>query len=352
MKKKVTFSFLLLFLSLSIYAQNDWRAGYIIKKNGDKVYGQIDYRAPRSNSAFCLFKENEEQLVGKKYLPEEIEGYRFVDGKYYISKSIQLGKKVKMVFLEYLIDGAVDIFFYTDDRKDRYYIQKDDQFLELKNTEKEVYEGNVRYNKELKEYVGVMNYFFADAKMNTAVNNTSLTHKSLIKTAKTYHDKVCFDQECVIYVKEKVPFKVDIGLTVGSFSKTLYLNENLGYFYHNSLSQYAGVAINIRNMSGIYERFSIHFEMLVAEYYLNDEKRYHFNVPFLVDYKLLATKVYPKVEAGLSMYFTSNEEYSVQNLRLMAGFSLNYDFYKDNRVYINTRVEGGGIVRFGGGVMF
>jgi len=90
-KKDLIISFLLLTLSLNGYSQNDWRQGYIIENSDDTIYGLIDYRSPKSNSQYCYFRESE-QVETIKYSPKQIKGYRYVYGKYYVSKSIKINE--------------------------------------------------------------------------------------------------------------------------------------------------------------------------------------------------------------------------------------------------------------------
>ncbi|KXX71397.1 hypothetical protein [Flammeovirga sp. SJP92] len=345
-----TITILLLLLSFDSFAQDDWRAGYIIEKSGKKVYGQIDYRASRFNSAQCDFRTNE-QSIEKRYLPGEIEGYRFVDGKYYISSSLELKGEEEQVFLEVLISGAVNIYFYKG-AKGRYYIQKEGELHELKNTEKVVDNGKITYRKELKEYIHLMNYLLADAKMVHQVNNLKYSHDSFIKIAKTYHDKVCFDQECIIYEKKQTPLKINFGVTGGRLGQTLLLDEDGTHNYQSSPSYFIGEAVNIQNIPGIYERFSIQAEILVSEYHIGEEKKYQLHFPILFDYRLIPTKLYPKVEAGFSTYFIENGQNIESRSTLIGGVSLNYEYYKKSRAFINVRTDGNGVFRLGGGVLF
>ena len=120
---------------------------------------------------------------------------------------------------------------------------------------------------------------------------------------------------------------------------------------------------NVQNIPGVYERFSLQLEVLgssyfyrkggTSSYYRDDRKRYSLNIPLLVSYKVLATKIYPKIEAGVSSYIIHSEEIESQYVTFVGGVSLNYNYFKDFSVFINARYEREpNMVRFGGGLMF
>lgn len=97
--------------------------GYVITNPGDTLFGEIDYRGDLLMGKLCRFKDNngEEQ----EFLPAGIQGYRFIDSKYYISLEVN-GRNV---FLEYLINGKVSIYYLRDDAGDHYYIDKEGEVM-------------------------------------------------------------------------------------------------------------------------------------------------------------------------------------------------------------------------------
>jgi len=58
-----------------------------------------------------VFEKNfQDPATRKEYTPEDLQAYRFFDSKYYISRKVKIGESEKLLFLEYLIKGKVDIF--------------------------------------------------------------------------------------------------------------------------------------------------------------------------------------------------------------------------------------------------
>ena len=141
-----------------LYAQTDFRPGYIVKDSGDTLYGSIDYRGDLFMCSSCKFKDADNAI--NDYSPADIKEYKFIDSKYYISREIDR----KRVFLEYLFNGEINIYFMRDDKGDHYYIDKEGEKL----TEIPI-EGDIKYiNGEPKyveptRYIGVLSYFMQDA---------------------------------------------------------------------------------------------------------------------------------------------------------------------------------------------
>lgn len=196
-----------------VFGQNDWAPGYIIKNQGDTLYGYIDNRDSHSNSRQCYFrtgKQSEKQV----FSPADISGYRYNNGRFFISKCTENTISCEPVFLEFLIHGSVDMYHYKD-VVDHYYIEKDGEIHELKNTKEIKKYNDVNYLKENKEYVGILNALLKDADILPQIQKTPFDTKSLIKIAKTYHEKTCSDEACIIYEKTKKPIHVIWGIQAG-----------------------------------------------------------------------------------------------------------------------------------------
>ena len=59
--KKQTLLFALLFVGIiSIFAQNDFRPGYIINNQGDTIKGEISFQGYDYMQQFCKFRKSQE----------------------------------------------------------------------------------------------------------------------------------------------------------------------------------------------------------------------------------------------------------------------------------------------------
>lgn len=223
---------------LELFSQSDFRAAYIVKQNSDKLYGFVEYKGNKANAKKCIFRadlNSENQF----FTPDDIDSYRFIDGKFYVSRLVKSGEEVKLMFLEYLINGIVDLYYYRDGVGEHYLIHKENEKLyELKNEEKEIVRNNTTYNINTKEYVGVLKATFGDSpSVSKKVDHTILTHKSLIKIANDYHNEVCSGEECIIYKKKikksKSIFGLLVGVNVFLITETPFIPKEL-YYYNNN----------------------------------------------------------------------------------------------------------------------
>ena len=196
----------LIFTTGILYAQTDFRPGYIINSTGDTLYGEIDYRGDLLMSSVCKFKDGNGKVVD--YHPNNIVAFRFVDSKYYVSREIDN----KKVFMEYLIKGEVNIYYIRDKKGDHYYIDKEDERLT-----KIPYEEGIKRvdNKDMyyksTKHIGFLKYYMKDApELQTRIQSVRKPeHQNLIKLAEDYHNAVCKGESCVIYEKKQPFLKVN-----------------------------------------------------------------------------------------------------------------------------------------------
>jgi hypothetical protein len=159
MKLKVLLLSGFLFSTVLILAQTNFQPGYVIKTNGDTVFGKIDYRGDLLMSEICKFKlnDNADEIV---YSPGDIAAYRFNNDKYFISKEVK-GKKI---FLEFLIKGQVSVFYMRDDNGDHFFIEKTGLGLaEIPYKESIKYKDNESYYFKSTTHIGILNLYMQDA---------------------------------------------------------------------------------------------------------------------------------------------------------------------------------------------
>ena len=136
--------FFLLFIAKLVYAQTDFRTGYIIDFKNDTLTGDIDYRGDILMGQVCVFKT---QINGHitRYSPEDITGFRFKNDKFFVAKEIK-GKKV---FLEFLIKGKISIYYFRDSEGDHYFIEKiAGKLVELPYKEGIKYDNKIGYRHD------------------------------------------------------------------------------------------------------------------------------------------------------------------------------------------------------------
>ena len=187
MKCKILVLILISLCDFTASAQFDFRPGFIVKGASDTVYGLIDYKGNKSNARKCIFiagRNKESEPV--TYTPLQISAYRFTNGKFYISRTVKSGSEEIQLFLEYLINGKIDVFYYRDDDDEHYFIENEkDKLVPLTNEEKEMYVDWVQYRQESKKYIGVLKYFMQESPNSVKkAEQVNLNHGSLIKIAR------------------------------------------------------------------------------------------------------------------------------------------------------------------------
>jgi hypothetical protein len=229
-------SFCFVYVSFNLNAQTDFLKGYVLLNDNSKIEGYIDNNSTSSNAKYCYFKEGINDPV-IKYDPEQISEYAINDFKRYVTKSINLNGNVRKVFLEFLLKGALDLFFIEHAGLDYYYVEKGGDLHELTNKELSVEVGGKRVIKESKSYVGALKYLMSDAKSSfvKGIESTTLNHKSLIKIAKKYHSQVCDSIVCIEYTRKvkklntnkwSINYGVVSELSLANNKLSLKINEN------------------------------------------------------------------------------------------------------------------------------
>ena len=214
--QRYLYLFFLLFFVSPLFSQNDWKQGYVIICPGDTARGLIDDRGNRSNSVQCCFKADKDARE-HVYIPMDIYGYRFLNGKYFIAKKASCIDESQPVFLEFLIHGRVNIYHYKDKIMcDRYFVEKDTGFYELKNSQAIRNIDGITYRNDKQEYIGLLTYLLRDAEMQDKIQNSQLDTKSLITLARSYHEKVCHDENCVIYEKQVTRPHLNVDVYAGA----------------------------------------------------------------------------------------------------------------------------------------
>lgn len=210
-----------LILSLGISAQNGFKEGYVLKTSQDTVYGLIENRGYYFNSLNCNFKAGvNDDII--HYEPSEIYGYRFTDGKYYVSK--MYGSTI--YFFEYLYKGRLNLYFkQTSDLGNQYFIDRDDlpvmRLLDL-------YEKPSEDSEPLKinEYSGhnlVLAYYTSDDPLsyNTALAMKGISPKSLTRFAENYNNAFYGNEPVVTYKKKvKIDFEFEMNGGISNYYKT------------------------------------------------------------------------------------------------------------------------------------
>jgi hypothetical protein len=111
--------------------QKIFREGYLVKRNGEALYGLVEYSSNQNIPSYCIFKRFDIARV-VTYSPETILAFGYKNGNRYESKKLD----GKSLFLEVLVKGNITLY----QKGSAYFIEKDQAGLvELTN-------GNIKYS--------------------------------------------------------------------------------------------------------------------------------------------------------------------------------------------------------------
>jgi hypothetical protein len=217
---------LLLLISSELFAQASFRPGYILTNTNDTVKGYIDFRNNDKNSKGCNFRENSNAEI-HTFSPGEIKEYRIYGGKYFVSREVVVNNKKEMFFLEYMVNGITDLYYYWNEGPHYMIEKKNGEIFELTNDEKSVIIDGQEHLHKSHSYTGWLKVIFQDCpQVFPLIDKAPLENKSLINITRKYHEYVCNDDQCIVY-ENKLPFlKVKLAPVISAGSTTFKLGND------------------------------------------------------------------------------------------------------------------------------
>ncbi|MEM6343427.1 MAG: hypothetical protein AAF927_06085 [Bacteroidota bacterium] len=215
--------FLLLGLALlatsSLWAQQNFRAAYLIKLDGDTLYGEVDSRGDEKMGFQCRFRARKKAAV-QLFTPTEIAAFRFINGKYFVAKEVVDGS----FFLEFMIKGKINLYYRRDEKGDHYYLQKENEPIEkLEYEEKFVKREGKKYLYQTKKHIRQLHQY-TDRLSEFAAGIERMdkpSYRPMLTLAEDYHNTVCPDEACIIYAKDLPFLKLNFELGAGLNNWTL-----------------------------------------------------------------------------------------------------------------------------------
>ncbi len=231
----------------SLYGQSEFRPGYIINPDQDTIYGQIKGNSEARNARTCVFRSGDD-ADQTRFSPDDIRAYRFTNGKYYVSTTVEEDGEKKQVFLEYLVNGMANLYYLKEENSETYYIQKDGEDA-LAITD-----------------IRLLKATFSDCyEIQSTLDKATLSHKSLVSATVKYHDYVCDGEVCINYTREASRLWIEVGPVMGySMNKLNFQGSPLFETFGFGSSQVPvfGLMLNLGS-----DRLGQHFSFQVgAEY--------------------------------------------------------------------------------------
>jgi len=287
-------------------AQTNFKPGFIVKNTTDTLYGKIDYRGDLLMGSVCRFKSDNKDVV--TFSPSDISAYRFIDGKYYVSREVNGNS----VFLEYLSKGKVNIYYLRDNTGDHFYIDKEGLKLsEITHKESLVYIGDTQYSYNTTKHIGVLKIYMQDAPaLNARIEKLRKPdNKTLTDLAEEYN-KLWTSDLTIQYQKRQSLIGVNLEFISGVIT---YVNDDQLIRHTYPMG---GVIAHLwmpRSNEKVYFRTGIVFNRLET----SDNKTTTFKIPLQFEYIYPKSMIRPKVAFGMNIFRTLN--YTVA---FMGGFDI------------------------------
>lgn len=293
----------LLSLSLTIQAQHDFRSGYVITIGNDTLYGQIDFKDYGSNSHSCHFRQSPSDS-SYVFTPKDIKAYRIIDERYYVSKTVDTEDSQKELFLEYLIKGQANIYYYRDLLGDHYLIDKQGNRLkEIVYKKEEIVIDHVTRLKESTRHIGILKTYLSDCPeiFNHIESLKKPDHDNMIALAKDYHRRICKNDSCIIYAQKKPPIRIAVEPTIGIFR----------YKYGEQFYLGKGVKLHLwlpRSSERLYVRTGYLYSKAILDKRYNDEgvlvgkEIFLHRIPLQFEYIVPGKVLQPSFSYGINLY--------------------------------------------------
>ena len=180
----------LLSVGFPLISQSDFRPGLVITEAGDTLLGELDARGGHVRGHSVTFRRGGEATT---YLPDNLRGYRFTDGAYYLSKAVtgQAGQ-----FVEVLASGPVSLYSGANGSKNVYYLERgDDGLAFLPTFQEEVRQGDRQYVREAGRHKNILSYYLREVPglERQIADLRKPDYRNLLKLAEHYYDVACPD---------------------------------------------------------------------------------------------------------------------------------------------------------------
>jgi len=245
-----------------INAQSTFLEGFVIKANGDTVTGFIDAKDKKIYN-ICSFKKNLDANA-TRYRPDQLIGFRIDDGKFFQSKLITVDKSEKHVFLEYLVKGKANIYYYRDS-DDHYFIETEIVDLLELTSKKVMVESDYGSYELPKRHKAKLKAVLADSEATQSkIETVSLNHRSLTNLAVSYHYDVCDTEDCIVFERRETKIQWNFIAFLGYGNYQIDLGTELKA--NASGSPTFGARVEMRNFLPWSNRISASFDLSFQNY--------------------------------------------------------------------------------------
>jgi hypothetical protein len=319
----------LLTINTSIFAQVEFRPGYVILNSGDTLTGEIDFRDDKIMTKTCRFRENKKSEF-REFSPIEIQGYRLTNGKYYISQELPEGGRV---FLEYLVNGKLSLYYDRDEKGDHFYIKKEGDIIRLLPEEESIIiVKNRQYYRPPLALIALLNYLTQDAPelQKEIMDIESVDQRNMVKLAVNYQNIVCPDESCTLYKKNVPRSRVTVQPVIG----LTYYSSIDHLFEYGAFVNFWTPLSNER----LYFKTGLTISSIPVNSGILEDYKYSgtlYRVPIQIRYLSPGKYIRPEFSVGPNVYFFKK---SIGNTFDLSG-GINIKLHKELYLYTGANLE-------------
>lgn len=236
MKQRLLTSIIcLLSVWCAMHGQVNPKPGYIVGQLNDTIYGTIDFRTTARNAHVCVFKAAADSVF-KEYTPQDIYAYRFTDdGKYYVSRQVNISGMPERLFLECLIGGIVNLYYYATDYSSYYFLEDEEGEMYIADIPNDYFRG-LEQDPEAKRRIlrPIVKAFRKSPATLQKLWEIPIRKQKLCELTKAYHNEVCSTgEQCIQYEYDKDEQAVNLTwmFSAGVFFGTLGLDSGADNYH-------------------------------------------------------------------------------------------------------------------------
>jgi hypothetical protein len=355
MKTRLTISILCLtLLSVNLLGQINYKKGFVITNQQDTLRGLIRDAGTIRNSTVCVYK-TDLHSIPVEYYPADIKYFALDGDKQYQSLEVFDKGIFKKIFMEVLIRGHVNLYYYDKNNEMKFFIEKTkDSLVGLTNKKVPVpisstglyglinndlaplqsdrFEEQFNANIYIDLYKDTLATLFGDQPdLVNELPNLKYTHRSIMGITKEYIYQACGEDNCLEYEKNMKLSKPYFGFYSGfQLSNMIYWeakgisDKSEGKISSNSFPSVPfGLFIEFP-LTRISELISLKVEMKLNQTNYNqgtiqlpDSLSYilirsrSVSFPVSLHYRVLNNKFSPTIGAGKDFSFVSRSDVSI-----------------------------------------
>jgi len=322
-----------IFIPATLFGQLDYRPGFVVTTKNDTLRGFILYNGVNLYN-ICSFKRTLEDKA-TDYKPNDLAFFQFNEGKYFVTKTATVENENKQYFLEFLIKGRLNVYFMRMTR-DFYFIEKEgQQMVELTQKEEIVTDENQTAYVKRNNYKGKLKAILADCpEVFKLIDQTELSHASLIGLAKEYHTKTCYDGVCVVFESKPKHKKFHYGIYSEISFQTIDLGIVISSDKRKPLSigfrgEFENVVEWDENLSIVGDLNFTHFSTYYFKELLSevDLKANILKIPLTFNYNLLKGKFRPYAGLGITNLWVLSQNKNFKQQPLYGEYQQTMPFY-------------------------